>query len=248
MDLESSIEIWGGLKCTINRVRDNYHDQFEFCGHCNRENDINLLGSPGINMLRFPVLVAAKFPWLEYYSPINEPLTTARFCGLYGYWYPHEKSDYSFYKILLSECKATITAMKAIYKINPNAKLISTEYLGKCCSTPLLKYQADLKNERRWLSYKLLYRKLTPDKLMYKRLLKAEIEELELQYFLSSNFAPHTAGFNYYITFERYLDEDITKYPEEYNGENRTHTYADTKIIKAQTDLKREPNYLIKEA
>jgi hypothetical protein len=28
MNLDSSIEIWGGLECTINRVRDNYHDQF----------------------------------------------------------------------------------------------------------------------------------------------------------------------------------------------------------------------------
>ena len=28
--------------------------------------------------------VAERFPWLEYYTPVNEPLTTARFSGLYG--------------------------------------------------------------------------------------------------------------------------------------------------------------------
>lgn len=70
--------------------------------------------------------VAENFPWLEYYTPVNEPLTTARFCGLYGYWYPHETNNYSFYKILLSECKATVMAMKAIRTINPDAKLIQT--------------------------------------------------------------------------------------------------------------------------
>ena len=35
--------------------------------------------------------VAEKFPWIQYYTPINEPLTTARFCGLYGIWHPHKK-------------------------------------------------------------------------------------------------------------------------------------------------------------
>src|SRR4051812_12675041 len=30
--------------------------------------------------------VAEKFPWIEYYTPVNEPLTTARFSGLYGLW------------------------------------------------------------------------------------------------------------------------------------------------------------------
>jgi dTDP-4-dehydrorhamnose reductase len=41
----------------------------------------------------FPILFAAyaakvakKFPWLTLYNPINEPLTTARFSGLYGFW------------------------------------------------------------------------------------------------------------------------------------------------------------------
>ena len=34
--------------------------------------------------------VAAQFPWINYYTPVNEPLTTARFSSLYGYWYLHQ--------------------------------------------------------------------------------------------------------------------------------------------------------------
>ena len=33
--------------------------------------------------------VAQRYPWLEAYTPVNEPLTTARFSALYGHWYPH---------------------------------------------------------------------------------------------------------------------------------------------------------------
>ena len=28
-------------------------------------------------------------PHITNYTPVNEPLTTARFSGLYGAWYPH---------------------------------------------------------------------------------------------------------------------------------------------------------------
>ena len=34
-----------------------------------------------------------RYPWIEDYTPINEPLTTARFSALYGFWFPHEKND-----------------------------------------------------------------------------------------------------------------------------------------------------------
>ena len=294
MNKRSVVEIWGGIECTINRVGDQYLDQSEYSGHYKRgAEDINLVSSLGIRMLRYPVLwerhqpakgqeidwsfaerslsrmkelgitpiaglvhhgsgpayvnffdgsfeeglaeyaskVARQFPELEYYTPVNEPLTTARFCGLYGHWYPHMKGYHPFFKVLLSECKATVLAMMAIRKINPDAKLIQTEDLGKCHSTPLLQYQADFENERRWLSYELLCGTLTPDKVMYRFMLEKGIPEEELQWFLQHNCQPHIAGFNYYLTSERYLDEDMTKYPKEFHGGNQLHAYADIHTV-----------------
>jgi aspartyl/glutamyl-tRNA(Asn/Gln) amidotransferase C subunit len=45
--------------------------------------------------------LAERFPWLEWYTPVNEPLTTARFSGLYGVWYPHARDDRSFARMLI---------------------------------------------------------------------------------------------------------------------------------------------------
>src|SRR5690606_25531994 len=90
--------------------------------------------------------VATKFPWINYYTPINEPLTTARFSGLYGLWYPHAKNDVSFVRMLLNQLKASVLAMGEIRKINPGAKFLQTEDLGKTYSTPLLQYQANFEN------------------------------------------------------------------------------------------------------
>jgi len=100
--------------------------------------------------------VAKKFPWIEYYTPINEPLTTARFSGLYGFWYPHIKNELTFFKMLINQLKGVVLSMEAIRKINPQAKLAQTEDLCKTHSTALLSYQADFENERRWLTYDLL--------------------------------------------------------------------------------------------
>lgn len=306
----SPIEVWGGIECTINRVHEQFFDQLEYSGHYTRECDIDLIGSLGIKMLRYPILwekhapkpgmpidwsfveknlkrlleynvtpiaglvhhgsgpeyvnffdgsfetglaayarkVAEKFPWLEYYTPVNEPLTTARFCGLYGHWYPHKADNYSFYKILLSECKATIMAMNAIREVNPDAKLIQTDDLGKCHSTPLLKYQADFENERRWLSYELLCGKLTPIKPMWAHLVKAGITEEELYYFLDNSCTPHVCGFNYYLTSERYLDEDLSKYPKQYHGGNGRHMYADIETVLVHLESETGPYTLLKEA
>jgi dTDP-4-dehydrorhamnose reductase len=193
--------------------------------------------------------VATQFPWLEYYTPVNEPLTTARFCGMYGHWYPHMRGYHPFFKVLLSECKATVLAMNAIRKINPEAKLIQTEDLGKCHSTPFLRYQADFENERRWISYELLCGTLTPDKIMYQFMLKKGIPEEDLNWFLQNNCPPHVAGFNYYLTSERYLDEDMTKYPEEFHGGNQLHAYADIHTVHVPLEEKKSgPATLLKEA
>ncbi len=53
---QKPIEIWGGLEATINRVGDKYLDQSEYSGHYQREDDIDLIASLGIKMLRYPVL------------------------------------------------------------------------------------------------------------------------------------------------------------------------------------------------
>jgi len=190
--------------------------------------------------------VAARFPWLEYYTPINEPLTTARFSGLYGFWYPHHCSEFSFYKMLLNQVKGIILSMQSIRKINPNAKLIQTEDLSKTHSTPALSYQADFENERRWLTYDLLCGKLNRTHYFWNHLRSTGIGEEELQFFLDNPCPPSIIGFNYYVTSERYLDESLHNYPGYTHGGNAKESYAD--IAAAGTGCMEGVEPLLKEA
>src|SRR5882724_9515639 len=51
-----SLELWGGIECTVNRVGHRYHDQLRFAGHHRRVNDLEALVSLGLKALRYPVL------------------------------------------------------------------------------------------------------------------------------------------------------------------------------------------------
>lgn len=192
--------------------------------------------------------VAQKFPWVNYYTPVNEPLTTARFSGLYGAWYPHEKNDQHFIQMLLNEMKGVVLSMKAIREVNPNAQLVQTEDLGKIYSTPLLKYQSDFENERRWLTYDLLCGKVTKDHSLWDYFKWLKIPEQEFNFFQEHICVPQVFGFNHYLTSERFLDDRVHLYPSHVIGGNGRHRYADVEAARVDIDEKTGIEVLLNEA
>ena len=64
--------------------------------------------------------LANRYPWVERYTPVNEPLTTARFSCLYGHWYPHLRNDFAFARALLNQCRAVVLSMRAIRQSIPS--------------------------------------------------------------------------------------------------------------------------------
>ncbi len=81
-------------------------------------------------LAQYASAVAQRYPWVDAYTPVNEPLTTARFSGLYGHWYPHGQDDRTFVRALLNQCRGTVLAMRAIRSVNSGAVLIQTDDLG----------------------------------------------------------------------------------------------------------------------
>ncbi len=199
-------------------------------------------------LARYAKEVATAFPWIEYYTPVNEPLTTARFCGLYGIWYPHKNDDQHFFRILYNECKATALAMQAIREINPRAKLVHTEDLGKTHATPLLQYQADFENHRKWIGLDLLYGKVDQRHPLYDYLIAHGLTPTELRYFQDNPCVPDILGFNHYITSERYLDHNLSNYPAHTHGQNGRHAYADVEAVRSADTQLAGPKVLLKEA
>jgi dTDP-4-dehydrorhamnose reductase len=289
------LQLWGGLECTINRVRDQFFNQLDRNGHVERNDDIDRFASLGIRAIRYPVLwertapdglasadwrwadqrlralqqagitpiaglvhhgsgprhtsltdpafatgvaefagaVAARYPWLTDYTPVNEPNTTARFSGLYGLWYPHGRDDHTFIQALLTQCRAVVLSMRAIRRVNPYARLVQTDDLGKTYSTPEMAHVANFYNERRWLGWDLLAGMVDEDHALWSYLASTGIEPAELLWFRDNPCPPDVIGVNYYITSERWLDHRPGRYPPQFAGQSNGVAFADIETARA---------------
>jgi dTDP-4-dehydrorhamnose reductase len=162
--------------------------------------------------------VAQRYPWLTDYTPVNEPLTTARFSGLYGLWYPHGRSDDAFLRALLVQCRATVLAMQAIRAVNPQARLIQTDDLGKSYGTAPMHKLRDFYNARRWLAWDLLCGRVGPDYHLWPYLTSTGIAPADILWFRDHPCPPDLIGVNYYVTSERWLDHRPERYPPQFRG------------------------------
>lgn len=176
--------------------------------------------------------VARRYPWLEMFTPVNEPLTTARFSGLYGHWYPHRKDMASFLRCLVNECLGTLLAMREIRRVIPGAQLVQTEDLGKVFATPRLAYQAEHENQRRWLSLDLLCGWVDEGHPWHAILRRHGIADAELALLQTGEARPDIIGINYYATSERFLDEALHLYPACFHGGNGREHYADLEAVR----------------
>jgi dTDP-4-dehydrorhamnose reductase len=168
----------------------------------------------------YAAIVARRYPWIRDYTPINEPLTTARFSALYGYWYPHARDDRSFATAFLNQIVATVLAMRGIRRVNPDARLVQTEDAGRTDSTGALAYQAAFENHRRWLTFDLLLGRVDATHPLRSWLERAAGGPAALDWLCDNPCPPDVVGLNYYLTSDRYLDERLDLYPPHTNGGN----------------------------
>jgi dTDP-4-dehydrorhamnose reductase len=182
---------------------------------------------------RYAGAVAQRFPWIDLYTPINEPLTTARFSALYGLWYPHARDDRSFVQALLNQCRSIVLAMRAIRKTNSIAKLVQTEDLGKVYSKPTLRYQAEFENERRWLTWDLLCGRVDTHHRLWDYLRDSGAPEDSVLWFADNPCPPELIGINHYATSNRFLHDRPELFPERCRASNGRQEYADIEAVRA---------------
>lgn len=175
--------------------------------------------------------VAERYPWLEAYTPVNEPLTTARFSALYGFWYPHASEEGALWRAVLNQIDATRLSMREIRRVNPLAQLVQTEDLGHCHATPKLAYQAEFENHRRWITWDLLCGRVTEDHPLFDRIAAFGLGD-RLRAVADDPCPPDVVGVNHYLSSERFLDEAVENYPEHLWGGNGVHRYVDVEAVR----------------
>lgn len=180
----------------------------------------------------FASRVARHYPWITKWTPINEPLTTARLSYLYGHWHPHKRNVDAAFRATVNQCLAIARTMTALRKLNPAAQLIACEDVGKTFATPELQYQADHENERRWLTFDLLDGRVVPGHSFYNWLRNKAASADQLAELARGEGRPDIIGVDHYLTSERYLDQRTERYPGVAAGSNRRHRYVDVEAVR----------------
>ncbi|USI74998.1 sugar nucleotide-binding protein [Sphingomonas morindae] len=175
--------------------------------------------------------VAERYPEIGDWTPVNEPLTTARFSALYGHWYPHARAEPEFWRALLNQIDGVRLAMRAVRAINPRARLIQTDDLGRTYATAALRDQAAFDNLRRWASWDLLTGRVTKDHPLWARLARYGLAS-RLAAIADDPCPPDLIGINHYLTSDRFLDHRLHRYPARSHGGSDTHRYADVEAIR----------------
>ena len=185
-------------------------------------------------LARFAALVAQRYPWVEDFTPVNEPLTTARFSGLYGLWYPHRRSDRDFVRALLNQLRATVLSMRAIREAVPHARLVQTEDCGRTFGRRALAGQVAFERHRQWLTWDLLTGRVDGDHPMLPFLRQSGMTPDDIRFFRDAACPPDLLGLNYYLTSDRYLDDRVGRYPSQACGGNGRVAYADVEAVRVR--------------
>jgi beta-glucosidase/6-phospho-beta-glucosidase/beta-galactosidase len=152
---------------------------------------------------------AARFPWVQLYTPVNEMFITAVFSARYGWWNEQRTDDRSYVTAIKHVVRANVLAMKEILRHRPDAIFIqseSTEAFHAEC--PLAVPHVEFRNSERFLTLDLNYGRRV-DSTMYEFLMDNGMTRAEYHFFLDNRLKRHCVmGNDWYQTNEHLLNAD----------------------------------------
>ncbi|MGD0475632.1 MAG: family 1 glycosylhydrolase [Candidatus Velthaea sp.] len=155
----------------------------------------------------YAAAAAQALPGVDRWTPINEPLTTARFATLYGVWYPNRRDDAAFGRALVHQTLATLYAMERIRAVDPAAQLVVTEDLQRFTAADAgVAAYVDFLRERGFLSIELLAGRVDAGHPLYGFLVqRCAVTPKELATIAAHAVEPALVAFNHYPHSERYV-------------------------------------------
>jgi len=150
---------------------------------------------------------ARQFPWVTRWTPINEPLTTARFATLYGHWFPNMRDERGFGRAMVNQTLAQQAALRAIRRVIPAAEFVLTEDLQRFAAgdAGVSDYVSFLR-ERAYLSVELVAGRVGGRHPLAAYLTeRCGVNAQELAMMQRDAVVPDLVAFNHYAHSERYL-------------------------------------------
>ena len=114
----------------------------------------------GDALAEYAAAFAERYPWVRFYTPVNEMYVCARMSALDGIWNEQLHDEGAYARAAWNLANASVRMSDAILKQRANAIFInseSSEFYQPCCPDPLVQQAANAANERRFLPLDLIY-------------------------------------------------------------------------------------------
>ena len=154
---------------------------------------------------------AERYPWVTFYTPVNEMYVCARMSALDGIWNEQLRDEGAYARAARNLANASIRMSDDILKRRPDAIFInseSSEFYQPCCPDPHVREAARAANERRFLPLDLIYAHKLSDP-MHDLLRKQGISQDDIDR-LTRREVPRRSilGVDYYEWNERLIDRN----------------------------------------
>jgi beta-glucosidase/6-phospho-beta-glucosidase/beta-galactosidase len=167
----------------------------------------------GKALAEYAAAFADRYPWVRFYTPVNEMYVCARMSAFDGLWNEELRGEASYARAAWNLAKASIHMTDAILKRRNDAIFInseSSEFYQPCCPDPHVQQAADEANERRFLPLDLIYAHPLSDR-MRDLLLSQSISQREIDELMRREVPRRSIlGLDYYEWNERLIDRNGT--------------------------------------
>jgi len=137
---------------------------------------------------------------LTIWTPLNEPMVNAIYCGERGTWPPCLTGDDGFVKVALQVARGIVLTQRRIAEVQPEATFVHVEasfrYVGEW-----FPFDLELVRRRRFLVLDLVCGRVDAGHELYGYLTGHGAGEEELDWFRSQAVVPDVVGVNYYPAF-----------------------------------------------
>lgn len=138
----------------------------------------------------------------RYFTPLNEPMITAEWCGWSGKWPPYLQGHSGFVAIMYQLCRGIVETVRAIREVNPAAVMVHVEASKKYVPADgEAVAECAFWNEFRFIMWELIQGKVTDQHPLYKWLIRCGLQTEQLFWFEQHAIDVDVIGLNYYPQF-----------------------------------------------
>jgi beta-glucosidase/6-phospho-beta-glucosidase/beta-galactosidase len=152
---------------------------------------------------------AGRYPWVRFYTPVNEVYVCAKLSALEGVWNEQRRDERAFVTAVRHLARANVTMMDAILSVRPDAVFINSEsgeFYQPATPDPEIVRIAAFENARRFLPLDLIYANpVDPGMRAYLR--DNGMPDAEHDWFMARRPPRRTVlGVDYYVWNEKLID------------------------------------------